>query len=136
MKIYGVQSCEIDAYWPVIEPFVSRPIEKTGIDESFGSEYVLEKLREAKMQCWLIHKDTQINAAVITKIDTLPRRKILTVVFAGAVDGEVESWVDVVDHLKKFAKSIECSIVRITGRKGWEKVLKPKAVRIEFDLEV
>ena len=136
MNLYGIHPEEIDQYWSTIEPLVSRPIVRTGVDALFGSDYVLERIKRATMQCWVVHKNDRISAVVITTVDHLPKANLLTVVLAGAIDFEVDSWPDVIDHLKAFAKEIDCQIVRVPGREGWKRVLKPKSVRIEFDIEV
>ena len=81
-------------------------------------------------------KMTRLIAVFVTQMIKHPKRKILTIPYVGAENGTIDTWIEAMDTFKAFAKEHGCEAVRGWGRKGWEKVLKPDSVRIEFDIEV
>ena len=134
--LFGVPSKDIDEFWPMVEPYVRAPLERTGTIKDMHPEDVLEAIRKSDMQCWVVHEDGQIICAVITQILVYPQRKVLGVPFAGAINGTMPKWVQHFEILKDFAKENGCGAVRTWGRKGWERVLQPDEARVEIDIEV
>ena len=104
--------------------------------KDYDTDYVYERVKDARMQCWIAHEDDRITAVFVTQVIKNPKRKILTIPYVGAENGTIDTWIEAIDTFKDFAKEHGCEAVRGWGRKGWEKVLKPDSVRIEFDIEV
>ena len=136
MNLYGIQPEEIDMYWPYVLPLLNKPFTRMEILKDYDTGYVREQVRKKHMQCWIAHENDQINAVFVTEVIKNPKRKILTIPYVGAVNGTIDTWIGAIDTFKAFARENGCEAIRGWGRKGWEKVLKPDSVRIEFDIEV
>ena len=136
MNLYGIPGAEVDLYWSRIAPLLEKPIERLQLQRFIKLEEIREYVRSSDMQCWVVPHDDRILVAVITQIVVLREIKILTIPYLGAQRHTMHLWLHLFSVLKDFAKAHDCKIVRGWGRPGWEKVLKPDTVRIEFDIEV
>lgn len=136
IPLIGLQQNEIEPFWPYVKPFIEKAMRRTGVDKDYDPEFVLNQLLTNKMQCWVGHKDQEIRVVHVTAIDEYPKRRVLGIPFVGAVGGSIDEWIDHIEVFKEFAREHECQAIRGWGRKGWEKVLDPDVVRIEFDIEV
>ena len=136
MNLPGIQPDEIEMAWPLIQPLLLKPFTRMEILKDYDTEYVLECLRDQSMQGWVAHENDRITAVFVTQINVFQKRKILSIPYVGAENGTIDTWIGAMDTFKDFAKSHGCSAIRGWGRKGWERVLKPDSVRIEFDIEV
>lgn len=136
MNLHGIQPDEIMIYWPYIQPLLNKPFVRMELLKDYDVEYVLEEVKAQRMQCWIAHSNDKIDAVFVTQIINHPKRKILTIPYVGAEPGTIDTWIEAIDVFKAFAKENGCAAIRGWGRKGWEKVLKPDSVRIEFDIEV
>ena len=135
-NLYGIQPEEITVYWPYILPLLNKPFTRMEIVKDYDVGYVLEEVKAKRMQCWIAHADDKIDAVFVTQIINNPKRKLLTIPYVGAESGTIDTWIDAMDTFKAYAKEHDCAAIRGWGRKGWEKVLKPDSVRIEFEIEV
>lgn len=136
MNLHGIHPDEISVYWPHILPLLNKPFVRMELVKDYDTDYVYERVKDARMQCWIAHKNDQITAVFVTQVIENPKRKILTIPYVGAETGTIDTWIEAIDTFKAFAKENGCEAVRGWGRKGWERVLKPDSVRIEFDIEV
>jgi hypothetical protein len=136
MNLYGIQPDEITVYWPYILPLLAKPFVRMELLKDYDPSYVLGEVKAKRMQCWIAHANDKIDAVFVTQIISHPKRKILTIPYVGAETGTIDTWIDAMDTFKAFAIEHGCAAIRGWGRKGWEKVLKPDSVRIEFDIEV
>jgi len=136
MNLHGIQAEEIGLYWPHIVPLLNKPFVRMEVVKDYDVDYLLKMLRDSMMQCWIAHENDKIIAVFITQIHSYPKRNVLSIPFVGAENGTIDTWIDAMDTFKEFAKENDCSAIRGWGRKGWEKVLHPDSVRIEFDIEV
>lgn len=136
MNLHGLSPKEVQQYWQYIEPLLSKPFTRMEIIKDYDTDYVYDQLMENRMQCWISHENEKLTAVFITQINIFPKRKVLSIPYVGAVNGTIDTWIDAIEVFKDFAKANDCGAVRGWGRKGWERVLKPDSVRIEFDIEV
>lgn len=136
IPIIGLQPDEIEGMWPHVRPFIEKAMQRTGVIKDHDPDYVFEQLRTLNMQCWVGHKDDRIIVVHVTKIDVFPKRKVLWVLFTGAVEGTIDDWLEHIEVFKAFAQEHDCAAVRGGGRLGWVKKLHPDMIRVEFDIEV
>lgn len=122
--------------WPLIEPLIEKPLVRTGAIKDFHPADILELIKSQAMQCWLIYDDDEVLCVAITQILAYPRRKVLGIPFVGAKPGTIKRWLQHMDVMEAFAIEHGCTAIRGWGRKGWEKVMNPDVVRVEFDIEV
>jgi len=135
-ELIGIRSDEIDRWWPYLESFVRKPLDRTGAIKDYLPEDILGFIKNRDMQCWVAHNGQEPLAVIITEILAYPQRKVLGIVFTGAINGSIDLWLDHFRIMKDFAREHGCSVIRIRGRKGWEKVFKPDDTLVEFDIEV
>ena len=77
--------------------------------------------------------DKVVGAGVVG-IQDFGKRRILEVIAFGA-DAHTKPWLDTLNSLKAFAKSLDCHAIRCEGRPGWKRVLKAKQINL-FEIEV
>jgi hypothetical protein len=63
------------------------------------------------------------NAAAITEVFNFPRQRVFNVFLAGGDLNEILTEME--PDFCSFAEFLGCSSIVMTGRRGWEKVLKP-----------
>lgn len=80
---------------------------------------------ERRALLWLVWSDPKIEGAAVTQIDKTESSKVCTIVACGG-DG-FRSWVHLIGKLEDYARQQRCDLVRIVGRKGWQRVLKDYA---------
>ena len=73
------------------------------------------------MQLWTSYDETQLHSVCVTRIVVHPKKyKFLEVVLMA---GKMIS-VPELKIIERWAKSKDCKMVRLEGRKGWMKILK------------
>ena len=131
INLSTLQSSQIEQRWHEIEPFLKRILLK--VDFYYTVEYIKESLLRAEMQLWTSLDGTQIKSICITQIQIHPKYKFLRIVLQA---GQLAS----VGHLKQieqWGKSQGCTKVKLTGRRGWKRVLpgyKETLIKLEKEL--
>ena len=79
---------------------------------------------------WLAWEHPNIVGCAITQIGFTQNSKACVVIACG---GEhIKTWIDGLDRIEDYARTEQCDVVRILGRKGWQRILKnysaPKVV--------
>ncbi len=117
MKIAGVQSAQMMAVWPHVKDYF-RSFEDRSDGELTAGE-LLTCVIDKQLQCWIATDGEVVKACALTEIS----RK--TVVMAFCAGRDREEWRDeMVDEIKRWAKSIGVSRFRIICRPGWVRELK------------
>ena len=138
LVIIPVQSSDIPVIWPKVEGLVKHALNVTA-NGRFLPEDILNGLRAARMQLWLVGKEglKHAEALVITEITRYPQKRYCTVTLvAGA---QREHWIDHLDTIEAWAMENNCDGMEAIGRRGWTKEPKLKdwkwrAVVMEKDL--
>ena len=126
-----LQSDRLEGKWNEIEPFVKRVLSK--IDLYYTVEYIKESLLRAEMQLWTSFEGTQIKSICITQIQIHPKYKFLDIVLQA---GQLAS-VEHSNQIEQWGKSQGCTKVKLTGRRGWKRVLpdyKETLIKLEKEL--
>ena len=117
MKIAGVQADQMMALWPHVKDYF-RSFEELSKGELTAGElltYVIDK----KMQCWIATDGSVVKACALTEVI----KKTIVLSFCAGRDRE--EWRDeMVDEIKRWAKSIGLGWFRIICRPGWVRELK------------
>ena len=127
---------DIDLFWPRIRHLIEKPLIKTDMIHDYLPDDIRDLCKSRDMQCWAAHDGHRIVCVAITQILVYPRRKVLGVPFVGAESGHMATWLQHLDAIKEFGREHDCEALRVWGRKGWERVLAPKTVRIEADIDL
>jgi hypothetical protein len=78
-------------------------------------EDVAMALNKDEMQLW-----PGINTAIVTEIITYPQKKSIHVFLAA---GDMDEVIRILPFIEKHGKMEGCTLMTMTGRKGWEKVM-------------
>ena len=117
MKIAGVQADQMMALWPHVKDHF-RSFENRSDGELTAGE-LLTCVIDKKLQCWVATDGEVVKACALTEIS----RK--TVVLAFCAGRDREEWRDeMVDEIKRWAKSIGLGRFRIICRPGWTREMK------------
>ncbi len=91
-------------------------------------------ISEDKHQLWLIaDEDSKIIGAIVTQVSELPQKKVMEIVaFGGGEDNRLGEFIhEAMEQLEEFARINYCDVMRVEGRKGWVRVLKPHGFKQE-----
>lgn len=118
-SVVPVQSRSVNDVWWQVRAIVDKGLAK---DDRYQSEDILVSLQKKKMQLWVIQRDNQTIAVVITEITIYPRVKECTVTLLAGED--FKGWNQYAfEVIGQWAYEAGCKRARMFGRLGWEKVL-------------
>jgi hypothetical protein len=105
--------------WPEIAGFFRKAVKYT--HGRYEVDDVLWLITDYNYPLWIAFEDDKIKGAVVTKINTYPRKKYLHLDFCGGVDGF--KWKDaMLSTLRKWAKTNDCDGIEASGRPGWKRI--------------
>lgn len=118
LKYTGVTGRDqLIATWPEVAPILNRAVQ---VYNEHTLEEIFQSLLERKRQLWVTGRD-KIDCVLITQIINEKDQKTCFVeLYAGR---GIES-VRFLSDIEAWAKSIGCNRIRLSGRKGWKRVLK------------
>jgi hypothetical protein len=131
IKATIVPSDYINVVWPSIKTYL-----KGAADYTYGRfdiEDIYAGLFTRPQQLWVAYDDSDnsVYGAVVTEVIEYPRMKALVMHFTGGED--LPKWkTEMLELLKEFAKSQQCSIIESYGRRGWSKVFKDDGYEERF----
>lgn len=132
-EVRSIAVWEIPLQWHRIAELLLPVMKRDEVDNTL--EDVRQFLLSGNMQAWLIDWET----VFITQIQPFgadsknPTKRVCAIIFCAGRD--LERWLPYAKtHFKEWAKSMNCSKLRISGRGGWEKVL-PDFKRISITVE-
>lgn len=108
--------------WPHVEPMLRSATEKCG---DWSIEGVRSLLDDGGL-VWVTAEGPEILAATVTRLYRAPAGLVCQVVACG---GGNANWSEQLQTIEAYAKAEGCSMMRIAGRKGWERVLDGYSVR-------
>lgn len=134
-SIVPIQSRLVNDVWWQVRTIIEKGLER---DDRYQAEDILVFLQKKKMQLWVIQKDKQTIATVVTEITIYPRVKECTVAFLSGKD--IQGWIDyAMQVIGQWAYEAGCKRGRMYGRVGFDKVLnnewKRQQVVMTVDLQ-
>lgn len=92
-----------------------------------GDVAVTDVYREVaigNMQLWVVERDGEVIATVVTKLVTRPLRKVAQILYLAGVDnGNMPSWLHHLSSIEAWALAEGATRIEVVGRKGWKRVL-------------
>lgn len=112
----------IEEIWSLVAPFLCLVIEYN------NGEYAIDDLKaeliEGQQQLFIMHENGDVLAAITAEIIRYPQKTVCGLVAAGG--SNLHEWLDeFMSIIIPVAKEQGAEELRITGRGGWEKVMKP-----------
>lgn len=110
---------DVDLYWPEVSPLIEKALEYGMAKYEWTIDGILDVLYKGEKSLWVIFKDNNIIAAVITSVIdyTYTGKRAASIDFAGGSD--FSSWSMFTDYIEPIYKNIGCDIITIAGRLGW-----------------
>lgn len=139
MIITLVPASAVPKVWLSILPYVRDLIEVA--DGRTSELQIYEDALQRKHLLWIAIDDAMDNRIIgfaTSKINSYPKRRLLSVEYLGGED--FESWMDALQEtFCNFARDQGCDGIEAIGRIGWERMLKKigwvkRLILVEFDL--
>lgn len=113
-----------------ILPHLERAADTTS--GRYEVEDIIGEIYQGQQQLWVpIAEDGSIPGIVTTRVVQYPRRTMMLGVFCAG--DRLSEWMNpMLEMLHKFAKDNGCDGFEMSGRKGWERVLKPDGWKPAF----
>lgn len=112
-RLICVDPARVAEFWPFAGPLIRAAIERTGLSEF---EDIEKQVLAGEQLLWLAWSE-QIEAAATTHLS----RNVCTLT---ACSGhQRERWLSLFGAIEQYAKNEGAKIMRIYGRKGWQRVL-------------
>lgn len=111
---------EVPEAWPVVEGWIAQALAHSIV---FAPADIHDYCLHRQMDLWLVEGD-EPKACVVTRVDHGPQATILMVMIVGGRD--MDDWIDLEAGLYDYAMSRGCVAIEAWGRRGWQRVLKPR----------
>lgn len=111
MRCYTSQ--QVYTVWPIYKPLIQKALDQ---GSNYTIDEVLEGLCSCAMQLWTWGDD----AALVTAIQNDEKDRWCLLLAMGGQ--KMEEWAGYLPIIERWAKSKECSELRIYGRRGWVKL--------------
>lgn len=121
ITIAGVLSADVDAAWPLCEPWIGESLTRGYVP--MATESVRKAIARADLQLWVVFVCGEPVAAFVTEIRIMDYGKGLWVVACGGT-GMSEWLPEVEGTLRGFALDKGCDHLQMTGRRGWLREMK------------
>tara|TARA_Y100001963_G_scaffold139488_1_gene205373 strand:- start:121 stop:531 length:411 start_codon:yes stop_codon:yes gene_type:complete len=94
-----------------------------------GCPFTVDEIGEAvlneEQQLWiLVDEEEKITGAIVTQVLGYPRGKSLEIMACAGKDMD-DYLYDSMSMFEDFARTNGCDSIRLEGRRGWSKILKP-----------
>ena len=115
MIAFCVDPAKVSEFWPHVCHFIEAASEYG--DDTF--ETIEADVLNGKSLLWLACEDDRILGAAVSHIWKSPRCKICSIAAGGT---QLNEWKRCLSDIEAYAKSEQCELVRLSGRKGWKRV--------------
>ena len=109
----------LDQFWPLVSPLIARAVRR-GTYADFNE--VERGVFLGRHQLWIVWDEQEILASGITSLEKMNGHMIcLIVALAGR---QMKRWFHLFGEIEQFARNEHCIAVRISGRRGWTRLLR------------
>ncbi len=119
MDVWCINAGDAPNLWPVVSHYIIRAFARTDIGLFQDAE---KAVLEGRALLWVIMDGPAFTGAVVTQVQLTDKRKICTILACGG-DG-VHDWIHLLSKVEDYARWMGCQSMRISGRKGWMKLLR------------
>ena len=126
-KLVCYRADQIPWIWSKVEPHIQKALDR---GSRWTADEIYDGLRQSNLQLWTSQTDScdpekQIEAALITAIQTRENKYCLLLAIGG---DNIDEWVGWLPVVEQWAQNEGCTEMRIYGRIGWAK-------KINYDVE-
>ena len=117
MQVCGVHPAHVALIWPLIRAFVVSAM-RLGYDQFYDEGDIRQACICGSAQLWVACSETAIEAAVVSRIVTYPKRRVCQVPLIGG--RRMRAWlVPMQDMIEAYAAENGCTHMEGAGRLGW-----------------
>jgi len=120
VKLWQIPHDKLSRFWPVVAPMLHRAYQRGVLGSTFAE--LVQDFGNHLAQLWVIVDDVKIVASLATSLEATRDAKFCVVRAIGGT--RMREWIHLIEDLESYARTEDCTAMRITGRKGWERVLK------------
>lgn len=114
-----VDPAKIDQFWPHVAPLIERAF-ASGLGDD-NPETVKFELVVGDALLWIVWDGRHLIAAATTKLMQTPTKKLCVV--TSCAGKELKRFLPYLHDLEKYAMDEGCDVMRVMGRRGWQRVL-------------
>ncbi len=133
MELHTIAVESVDKHreelFPYLDSFVERSRDRYDIEDVFNN------IKKGYWTLWVVHKDSELKAVLITQIIEYPKLRELQIIMC--VGEKHKDWYSLISRMEEYAKLTGCKKVTAITRPGWEKVMqgyKKSHIYLERDL--
>lgn len=132
--ITSVPSEFIGEAWPKVEGYLDRAIKRSK-NPAFDTEDLKELCLKKDMILWVVVREAEIIAALLTEIIKMPKKKLLSIPWIGGKF--MRAWTKpMLAMLENYAKHFKCNALTGSEREGWCRVAGFKPLTTIFVKEI
>jgi hypothetical protein len=106
---------ELVELWPKLGPMLAKATSRTGCHTPAD---VLQLAMQGQVGIWVCEVDGVAVAALVTKVEQYPRKRVLEIMLAGG--SRMRQWIaEAVAVLDQHARAAGCQHIAGIGRPGW-----------------
>lgn len=120
MAAIPVRHDDLERYWPTAKPFVEMAAKSA--KHSYDIEEIEGDILARLAQLWLVPDAGMITGAIVTYTYEVTNGEMCEVRYAG---GEMTAGLVALETIEDWARDIGCIAMRVDGRGGWAKKLRP-----------
>ena len=110
----------VDKVWDGVGKVLQPAID---LQDGYMLEDVKAMIKHRNWQLWTgITDDNVVKVAMVTRIDTYPRKKACVICFLAGED--MKNWKHLLSDIENWAVQNGCTELEIQGRKGWVREMK------------
>ena len=131
--MFCASPADVELDWPRFLPHLVRFERKT---KAMSVGQMLVAIKAEKQQLWGLQDERDVHGICVTEIQESPKGRVCLIV-AAAGSASKEDKRTLLEHIKAWARSIGCTVVRVMGRTGWARVFpefRKVAIILEYSL--
>lgn len=129
-KVYAdcLLASDIPSIWEDLKLQLTRLYKHTHFKEYHSDESIFRSLMLGNTQLWLGHDGKgSILAYGITSLQEGMHGRYCAIEHLVSTEEVKIDWLDIIKPIEDHARENHCEFMRVEGRVGWEKLLKPIA---------
>lgn len=131
-KVHFLKPDQFDHYWPDFEKALDA--DPSLWNEDFSKESIRSGVLNETIQPWVVLEGEKIRVAFLTQRFVTRHNEMTLHVFWMVGHGLPKLAPLIAASLRYFAVELNCTKALITGRKGFEKLLKPLGMEYKYSV--
>lgn len=132
MHLLLMDDSNFDAWLTRIKPWADFTAEHSGA--RYDGDHVIAKARSGDIQIFLIVDNQVAKALLTTEIIDFPKMREFRILTGTGI--EMNTWIELLPSLEKFARNNNCTRIGMMARPGWERVLKYTKTHVHLEKDL